>query len=112
VLHERVRDHDEVAGEPRAEEHHDRDEKMAARPQLSFAEEEQPEERGLGEEREQPFHRERQADDTPGGVRKARPIRPELKLHRDSRNDPDRKVERENASPETREIVPASFARA
>src|SRR5579864_5097645 len=55
VLHERVGDHDEVAAEPRADQHHRGGPEVRARRELLLAEEKEAEERGLREEREHPL---------------------------------------------------------
>src|SRR6266516_6131449 len=64
--------------------------------------EEDAEEDRLGEEREDALHREGLADHAARVVRELRPVRPELELEWDSRDDAERKVDREDLRPEPR----------
>src|SRR5581483_5398636 len=107
VLHPRIGGDDEVAREPRAREHRRRGEPVAPGAEPPLAEEEEAEEPGLEKEREDALHRERLPDHAPRRAREARPVRPELKLHRDAGDDSHREVDREDPAPEARgRIVP------
>ena len=70
-----------------------------------LAEEEQAEERRLGEEGEHALHRQRLADDAAGVAGEARPVGAELELHRDAGDDADGEVEPEDARPEAGDVV-------
>ena len=71
VLHERVGADDEVSGQPAPDEQGDGGEEVPAPAQPMLAEDEEAEEARLQEEREQPFHRERLADDAAGVSRRS-----------------------------------------
>ena len=77
-----------------------------------LAEEEQPEERRLGEEGEHALQGEREPDDPARVRREARPVRAELELHRDPRDDAHAEVDREDLRPEAREVVVPGVLRA
>ena len=66
----------------------------------ALAEQEHAEEGRLGEEGEDAFHEERLPDDAAGVVREARPVGPELELHRDAGDDAGCKGDREDLRPE------------
>lgn len=50
---------------------------------------------------ERAFHRQSLSDHAARKAREPRPVRPELKLHRDSRDDAEQKSDSENLRPET-----------
>jgi hypothetical protein len=106
MLHERIRGDNEVAGQPAAEQQRERGDGMAAPPQTPLAEHEQAEERRFEEEGEHAFHRQRLPDDAAGDLREARPVRAELKLHRQAGDDADGEVDAEDPNPEPRRVVP------
>src|SRR5215472_11896481 len=71
-----------------------------------LAEEQQSEERRLKEEREYPFHGERLPDHTTGTPRELRPIRAELKLHRNACDHAEHEVHGKDPHPETcRDVI-------
>ena len=105
MLHERVRADDEVARQPAADEERHGGSEMPARTEPLLAEHEQAEKRRFEEEREQPFHRERLADDAAGVAREGRPVGAELELHRHAGDDADGEVDAEDADPEARGLV-------
>ena len=105
VLHPCICGDDEVARQPRAEEDHEGREPVPARAEALLAEEKQAEEGGFEEEGEDPFHRQRLADDAAGIARELRPVGAELKLHRDAGDDAEQKVDGEDLRPETRRRV-------
>src|ERR1035441_6633201 len=59
------------------------------------------------EEGEDALHRQGVPDDVAGVAGEARPVRPELELHRDARHDADCEVDAEDPDPEARGLVPA-----
>ena len=97
---------------PAPDEEGDGREEMPEPREPLLAVHEEREERGLEEEREEPLHRERVADHVARVAREARPVRPELELHRDAGHDADREVDPEDADPEAGGVVPALAARA
>src|SRR6476659_10083317 len=101
MLHERVRDQNEVAGDPAADCNRNRSGKMSARAQSFLAPDERADERALQEEREHPFHRQRLSDYATGILRKVCPIRSELKFHRNAGDDADGKIKSENLGPKS-----------
>jgi hypothetical protein len=74
-------------------------------PHAALAEQEHTKERRLREEREDAFHEQRLADDRARELREARPVRAELKLHRDPGDDPRGKRDGEDARPESRGVA-------
>ena len=58
------------------------------------------------------FHRQRLPDHAPREFRKLRPVRAELKLHRDARDHADHEIDGENLGPEARAAVVVVIARA
>src|SRR5438034_8555465 len=105
MLHERVRDKNETAGEPTTECNGQGRRKMSARPEPFLAPDQRADERALQEEREHPFHRQRLSDYAAGVFGKIRPVRSELELHRNAGYDPDRKIESENLGPKPDGLV-------
>src|SRR6266550_2643695 len=77
MLHERIRDENEIAGNPTAECNRDRGGKMCARAESFLAPDQRTDKRALQEEREHPFHRQRLTDDATSVFGKVRPIRSE-----------------------------------
>src|SRR5438876_6747101 len=100
MLHERVRDKDEVSGDPASKRDGNGSGKMPARSEPFLAPDQCADERALQEEREHPFHRQRLSDHGAGVFGKIRPVRSELELHRNAGHDTDRKIESENLGPE------------
>ncbi len=100
VLHPRVGGDDEEARDDGAERHHYRGEPVNDRRHALLAEEEQAEERRLGEEREDALHEERLPDHSACEVREARPVGAELELHRDAGDHPHAEGDREHPGPE------------
>src|SRR6266513_2214243 len=105
MLHERVRDQNEIAGEPTSERDSNRRGKMAARSESSLTPDQRTNERALQEEREHPFHRQRLPNHAAGILRKIRPIRSELEFHRNSGHDADREIEAEDLGPKSDGLV-------
>src|SRR5437899_12277320 len=105
MLHERIRDENEIAGNPTAECNRDRGGKMAARAKSFLAPDQRTDKRTLQEEREHPFHRQRLANHAAGILRKVCPIRSKLKFHRDAGDDTDREVESENLGPKPNGLI-------
>ena len=110
VLHERVGADDEVAGQPAPGEQGQGGEEVPARTEAPLAEDQEPEEARLQEEREQAFHREGVADDPAGIAGEVGPVGAELELHRDARDDADGEVDAEDADPESRGVVPPAVS--
>src|SRR6266478_6306110 len=99
MLHERVRDKNEVAREPTPERNRDCSRKMSARPEPFLAPDQRANERALEKEREHSFHRQRLSNYSAGIFGKIRPVRSELKFHRNAGDDTDGKIESEDFRP-------------
>ena len=78
---------------------------MCARAESFLAPDQGTDEGALQEEREHPFHRQRLADHTAGVLGKVRPIRSELKLHRNAGDDADGEIESENLRPKSNGLI-------
>src|SRR5438132_3230237 len=105
MLHERIRDENEIAGNPTAECNRDRGGKMCARAESFLAPDQRTDKRALQEEREHPFHRQRLTDDATSVFRKVRPVRSELEFHRNAGHDADREIQSENFRPKSDGLV-------
>src|SRR5439155_7035276 len=105
MLHERIRDQNEVPRDLAAECDRDRGAKMSARSEPFLAPDQRADERALQEELEHPFHRQRLSDYAAGVFGKIRQVRAELELHRHANYDPDRKIESENLGPKPDGLV-------
>src|SRR6202040_2431493 len=105
MLHERIRHQNEITREPTAECNRDRSGKMSARAQSFLAPNQCADERALQKEREHPFHRQRLSDYSPGVTREVRPVRSELKLHRNAGDDTDREIESEDLGPKPDSLI-------
>ena len=112
MLHPRVGDDDEEAGDPRAEPDHDRGEPVQALRDALFAVKEEAEKRRLEKEAEDAFHGQRLADDAARKPGEARPVGAELELHGNAGNHAHDEVDAEDAAPETRRAIPYFAARA
>ncbi len=107
VLHECVGRRDEVSGEPASGEEGQGRGEVSPPPQPLLSEDQQREKGRLQEEGEESLHRQRVANDVPGVAREARPVGPELELHRDSGDDAEGEIEAEDPDPEPGGVVPA-----
>ena len=105
MLHERIRDKDEVAGEPTPERYRHCRSKVSARSEPFLTPDQRTDKRALEEEREHSFHRQRLSDYPAGVFGKVRPIRSELKFHRNASDNADGKIESENLRPEPNGLV-------
>src|SRR2546430_2766312 len=105
MLHERIRDENEIAGEPTAKCNRDRGGKMATRPEPFLAPDQRTDKRALQEEREHPFHRQRLTDHATSVFRKVRPVSSELKLHRNAGDNTDREIQSEDLGPKPDGLV-------
>src|SRR5438132_14341365 len=105
MLHERIRDQNEVPGDLAAECDRDRSREMATRPESFLTPDQCADERALQEEREHPFHRQRLTDDATSVFRKVRPVRSELEFHRNAGHDADREIQSENFRPKSDGLV-------
>src|SRR5258706_168179 len=92
VLHEGVRNQNEVAGKPAPECDRYRCQEMIPRTEPLFAPDQRSDKRAFQKEREHAFHGQRLSDYTAGVLGKAGPVRSELKLHRNAGDDTDRKI--------------------
>src|SRR4051794_12004634 len=101
MLHERVRDQDEVSGEPTAERNRDRGGKMAARPESFLSPDQRADERAFQKEGEHSLHRQRLPDHAAGIFGKVRPIRSKLEFHRNTGDDADGKIKSEYLGPKS-----------
>ena len=105
MLHEGVCHDNEVSGEPASQRDRQRGQEVIARTQSLFAPDERADEGTFQKEREHALHRQRLSDDAAGVFGEARPVRPELKLHRNAGHDPDGEIEPEDLGPESRGLV-------
>src|SRR6476620_1694150 len=105
MLHERIRDKDEVAREPTADCNRDRCRKMSTRSQSCLTPDQRTDKRALQEEREHSFHRQRLSDHAAGILRKVCPVRSELEFHRNAGDDADGKIKSENLGPKSDGLV-------
>src|SRR6266436_423763 len=78
---------------------------MSARSQAFLTPDQRPNECALEKEREHPFHRQRLSNYSAGIFGKIRPVRSELKLHRNAGDDADREIESENLGPKPNGLV-------
>jgi hypothetical protein len=72
--------------------------------------EEKTEKGGFEKERKDALHGERGGDDAARKLRELRPVRAELKLHRDACDDAEQKIDPEDFGPEARRPVVAFIA--
>src|SRR2546423_1461668 len=105
MLHERIRDQNEVPGDLAAECDRDRSREMATRPESFLTPDQCADERALQEEREHSFHRQRLSDYSTGILRKVCPVRSELEFHRNAGHDSDRKIQPENLGPKSDGLI-------
>ena len=105
MLHPGVGGHDEVPGQPGAQEQHQRGKPLQAAAESILTEQQQAQERRLQEEREHPFHRQGLPDDSPGVIGELRPVRAELKFQRNAGHDAKGKTQREDAGPEPGHVM-------
>src|SRR4029077_2095223 len=78
---------------------------MSARSESFFAPDQRANERALQKEREHAFHRQRLSNYSAGISGKIRPVRAELKFHRDSGDDADGEIESENFCPKPNRAI-------
>ena len=83
---------------------------VQARRQPVPAEDPEPEERRLEEERGEPLDRERRAEDVADELRVHRPVHPELELLHEPRRDADGEVDQEQRPEEVRQLQPLLVA--
>ena len=102
MLHESVGHDNEVARNPASQRDRQRGQEVIARTQSLFAPDECADKGAFQKEREHALHRQRLSDDPTGVFRKARPVRSELKLHRNAGHHPDGEIEPEDLGPESR----------
>ncbi len=105
MLHESVCHDNEVAGNPASQRDRQCGQEVIARTQSSFAPDQRADKGAFQKEREHALHRQRLSDDPAGVSGKARPVRSELKLHRNARHHSDGEIEPENLGPESRGLV-------
>src|SRR5207302_6278485 len=78
---------------------------MSARCEPFLAPDQRADKRALQEEGEDAVHRQRLSDHATSVFRKVRPIRSELKLHRNAGDDADREVKSEDLRPKANGLV-------
>src|SRR5580658_4472125 len=93
MLHEGIRDQNEIAGQPASERNRYRCQEVIARTQSLFAPDERADEGAFQKECEHPFHCQCLSDRAAGVTGKACPIGPELKFHGNAGYDANGKVE-------------------
>ena len=105
MLHEGVRHQNEVAGEPASQRDRQRGQEVIARTQSLFAPDERSDKGAFQKEREHAFHSQGLSNDAASVFGEARPVSPELKLHRNTGHHPDGEIETENLGPESRGLI-------
>src|SRR5205814_10315096 len=105
MLHERVRHQNEITREPTTERNRDCSREMSARSEPYLTTDQRANERALEKEREHAFHRQRLSDHAAGVFGKVRPVRSELKLHRNAGDDADREIESEDLGPKPDRLI-------
>src|SRR6266568_3862478 len=105
MLHECVRNENEVAGNPTSERDRNRSAEVSARAQSFLTPDQRTDKRALEEEREHPFHRQRLANHAAGVFGKIRPVRSELEFHRNAGDDADREIESEDLRPKANRLI-------
>src|SRR5271154_3509735 len=105
MLHEGIRDQDEVAGQPTSERNRYRCQKVIARTQSFFAPDERADEGAFQEECEHPFHRQGLSDRAARVTGKVCPIRSELKFHGNAGYDANGKIEPKNLGPKADGLI-------
>ena len=107
VLHERVRDEDEVGREPGADHCDPQRREMEPRREAVPAEDPEAEERRLEEEGGEALDRERRPEHVADELGVDRPVHPELELLDEAGRDADREVDQEQRPEEVRQPQPA-----
>ncbi len=105
MLHPRIRHDNEETREPRSHEHQERRAPMLQLREPLLPKQKQSQKRRLQEEREHSLHRQRLPDNPSRQPRELRPVRAELKFHRDARHHTQQKVHRKDLRPESRRLV-------
>ena len=111
ILHERVRDQDEVGGKPGAGHRDPQRGEMQAWRELVPPEDPQPQERRLQEEGRQALDRERRAEHVADELRVDRPVHAELELLDETGRDADREVDQKQRAEEVRQPKPRLVTR-
>src|SRR5437016_7894629 len=78
---------------------------MSARSESFLTPDQRTNERALEKEREHSFHRQRLSNYSAGIFGKIRPVRSELKLHRNAGDDADREIKSEDLRPKANGLV-------
>src|SRR5271156_2833366 len=105
MLHESIRDDDEVARKPTPQCNPYRREEVIPRAELLFAPNERADKRAFQKERENTFHAQCLSYHAPGVLGKTRPVGSELKFHRNAGDDTHSKIEPENLGPKSGSVV-------
>src|SRR6266849_11174641 len=105
MLHKRVRDQDEVAGQPAPQRYRHRRHEMVPWPEALLAPDERADERTLQKEGEHAFHCERLSDHTAGVPREVCPVGTELELHCNIGDDTHGEIEPEQLAPEPDGVI-------
>src|SRR6266704_5120472 len=99
MLHPSIGHNDQVARQPGTEENEKCCPPVTHAAQFFLSEQKQSEKTRLQKERKDSFHGQRLADDSACSFRELRPVRHKLKLHRDSGNHTESKIDSENSRP-------------
>src|SRR5262249_18074604 len=100
MLHKSISDQNEISGYPTSQGHRHGSEEMISRTESLLSPNQRTNKSTLQKEREHPFHRQRLPDHTARISGEVRPVRSELKLHRNTGDDAHGKVEAEDLGPE------------
>jgi hypothetical protein len=106
MLHPGVGGQDEERGHDAAQADDADGQRVDQRRQPVPAEDPQPDERGLDEEREQPFHGQRRAEDVAHEHRVVRPVHAELEFLHDAGDDAHREIDQEQHAEEPGQLLP------
>src|SRR5215470_9004408 len=111
MLHKSIRDQNKVTGNPTSQRNRQGGEEMVSRAQSLLAPNKRADKCAFQKEGEHGFHCQRLSDDTACISGKVRPIRSELKLHRNAGDDTDGEIESENLCPKTNGLIKLFIAR-
>ena len=101
----------EIAGKPAPRRNRHRRQEMISRTQPLFAPDQRADERAFQKEGKHALHRQSLPDHAARVPGKARPVRPELKLHGNAGDDPDGEIQSEDLGPEAGGLIVLFVAR-
>jgi len=105
MLHESVRDQNEVARKPTSDCDRHRRHEVISRPESLFTPDQGADECALQKEREHAFHRQGLSDHAAGILGEGRPVRAKLKLDWYTGDDPHGEIQSEDFGPKPGSLV-------